>query len=121
MKRFLRIIILAIGMVLLVSGTGAAEDMQKGRAIFNDPSLGTNGKSCNSCHQQGRGISGHKDNYVIFDNKFDRLEDAVNFCIRMALKGTPLDKDSDKMKNLVLYIETLGGKKRPIRSIIPGY
>jgi len=112
------------GMVVLLmlvftsSVVFAGGSVERGKALFNDPSLGTNGKSCNSCHPNGARIDGRKKNYRIMGNKLGSIEDAANFCIKMALKGTPLAKDSQKMKDLSAYLRTLKGKKK--RRIIRG-
>ncbi len=76
--------------------------IEKGKKIFNDPSLGTTGKSCNSCHPDGRGLeqSGTRRN----------LTDIINGCITTPLKGKALDPNSVEMESLVLYIKSLGAK-----------
>jgi len=105
-------------MVLLVSGIAFtlafAGDVEKGKMLFNDPKLGggTSGKSCGSCHPNGENIDGTKKTFTIMKEKQNSPEEAVNFCIKMALKGTPIDKDSQDMKDLVSYIQTLKGTKK---------
>lgn len=115
-------IIPVLACLILVLGASAAHagDKEKGKALFNDINLGTNGKSCNSCHADGKDIDGSKDTYSILGSQQDSIEDAVNFCIKMALSGTPLDKDSENMKSMVSHLGTLKGKKK--RTIeAPGY
>ena len=41
------------------------------------------------------------------------LEDAVNICITVALKGKALDKKSQQMHDMVAYIHSLG--KAPMK------
>lgn len=117
-----RVLSLLISMFFIFMANAVfAENLEKGRLLFNDTSLGTNGKSCNSCHLGGKGINSNKERYVIFGKELDELEDAVNFCIEMALKGKPLDKNSEKMKDMVAYLKSLGVKEKPKKSVMPGY
>ncbi len=91
-------------------GTGIAlaaqneASVEKGKALFNDPKLGTTGKSCNDCHPNGKGAEKAA-------SKKD-IEDIVNGCITHSIKGKPLDAKSVEMQSLVLYIKSLGGKPR---------
>ncbi len=94
-------------------------DVMKGVEVFKDTNLGTNGKSCYSCHYKGSGIDGRKTEFTIMGKKKASIEDAVNFCIEVALKGKPLPKDSQKMQDLVSYLKTLTGKKYK-RKVIKG-
>jgi cytochrome c len=91
--------------VTAFSLTYAAGDVAKGKAMFNDTYLarGTTGKSCNSCHPNGKGLekaAGMKD-----------LEATVNRCIAGALKGNPLDATSADMADMVAYIKSLQAKE----------
>ena len=102
------------------ASTAYSGDVKKGEAIFNDSSLGTNGKSCNSCHPDGKGIEASKKTFKILGTKQESIEGAVNFCIEMALSGKALEKDSEKMNDLVSYLNTVKGKKKRER-VTPGY
>jgi len=77
--------------------------LDKGKALFNDPKLGTTGKSCNSCHPDGKGLdkAGEKSN----------LENILNSCITKGLKGKAVDVKSVEMQSLVLYVKSFGAKK----------
>ena len=103
-------LILLISFILAFAvGIADAGNVDKGKALFNDPSLGTNGKSCATCHPGGGGVekAGNKKTFNIMGKKQESLKDAVNFCIEMALKGKPLKKDSRKMEDIVSYIKSL--------------
>jgi cytochrome c len=104
---FLLIFVFAIGIAY-------AGNIEKGKALFNSIELGTNGKSCATCHPDARGVekAGSKKTFNIMGKKQDSLEDAVNFCIKMALMGKPLKKDSQEMEDIVSYIKRLEGKKK---------
>ena len=94
---------------LIFSAAFAAGDAAKGKALFNDTKLGgnTSGKSCSSCHPDGKGL----------EKAGDRkdLEAFVNSCIENALKGKPIDPKSVEMANLVAYIKSLKGKGSPAK------
>ncbi len=94
--------------VAVLLGTGIAlaaqheASVEKGKALFNDPKLGTTGKSCNDCHPNGKGAekaAPKKD-----------IENIVNGCITHSIKGKALDSKSVEMQSLVLYIKSLGEK-----------
>jgi cytochrome c peroxidase len=74
--------------------------VEKGKALFNDTTLGTSGKSCGSCHPDGKGLEtvGTKEN----------LAATVNACIKAPLKGKALDGNSVEMQSLLLYLKSLG-------------
>lgn len=86
----------------------------RGKALFSDPKLGggTSGKSCNSCHPGGRGLEGvaEKNEWKSPTGAVKSLEEMVNTCITMALKGKPLDMKSEQMKDLVSYLRTFKAK-----------
>jgi len=92
-----------------------AADIEKGKALFNDPKFagGTSGKSCNNCHPNGKGLekAGAKKKFGIMGQKQNSLEEAINFCIVNANKGKAIDVKSEDMKNIVAYIKSLGKKK----------
>jgi cytochrome c peroxidase len=81
--------------------------VNKGKILFNDPKLGTNGKTCNDCHKDGGGLEqagSRKD-----------IQRTVNSCIQASLKGKALKPDSVEMQSLVLYLKSLGGEKKTSR------
>jgi cytochrome c len=87
---------------------------ERGKAAFNNTRLGGGkaAKSCNSCHAGGKGLehAAGKKEFNLMGKKLGSLEDAVNVCIEMALKGKAIDVKSDEMKDIVAYIKSLGGK-----------
>jgi cytochrome c peroxidase len=82
----------------------AAGDVEKGKTLFGDPKLGggTAGVSCNTCHQDGKGLEKAAD--------MKGLEKQVNACIKGALKGKGIDPKSSEMANIIAYIKSLKGK-----------
>lgn len=107
--------VMALGIV--VSFAFAADDVAKGKALFNDVKFagGTAGKSCNSCHLDGKGLenSGEKKEFSIMGKKQMGLEEAVNFCIVNANKGKAIDPKSEQMKDIVAYIKSLKPAEMP--------
>ncbi len=99
--------ILATG---LIFSSAFAGDVEKGKALFNDPKFagGTSGKSCNSCHPGGSGIDPTKKEYM--KGKAKSLEEAVNMCIATMMKGKAIDPKGADMANLVAYLKTLKPK-----------
>jgi cytochrome c len=85
--------------------------VDRGKAMFNDPKLsgGTAGVSCNTCHPDGKGLVGvgEKKMWKTPGGETKTLEDAVNICITMALKGKALDVKSEQMKDIVSYLKSL--------------
>ena len=93
----------AISLCLIFSLAISAGNVEKGKALFDDPKLGggTAGVSCNSCHPDGKGLekaAGRKDK---------DLEKQVNLCIKNALKGKGIDPKSAEMADIVVYLESL--------------
>jgi cytochrome c553 len=82
----------------------ASGNVERGKALFNNPTLGggTAEVSCNSCHPDGKGL----------EKAADRkdLRRQVNACIKNALKGKGIDIKSVEMGDLVAYIKSLKGK-----------
>ncbi len=97
------LIVLATALVTgLAYATQHEASVEKGKALFNDPKLGTTGKSCNDCHPNGKGAdkaAGEKD-----------LDKIVNGCITYNLKGNALDPKSAEMQSLLMYVRSLGQK-----------
>ena len=103
--RGLRIsIFVMISFSLMITLAMAAGDVEKGKALFNDPKLGggTAGISCNSCHPDGKGMEKAGD--------MKGIEKHINACIKGPLKGKGIDAKSAEMANIVAYIKSLKGK-----------
>lgn len=113
-----------VGSAAFLSG-----DIEKGMLLFKDTKFAgaTSGKSCNSCHPDGKGLekAADKKEFNIMGKKQTTLEEAVNFCIEMAIKGKAIDTRSDQMTDIVAYIKSLKGKKmekeKPMKEKGTGY
>ncbi len=113
------IVALSLLAVALIFTLAFAGDATKGKALFNDPALagGTAGKSCGTCHPNGKGLMNiaDKKEFSFAGKKFKTIEEAINACIEKANKGKALDPQSDQMKDLVAYLKSLkqgGGESK---------
>ena len=99
------LVVLTVALTEKVPPTAAA-----GKDLFHSTGLGTNGKSCDSCHPGGRGLEGvsAKSSWSAGGADFDSMEGAINACVKGALKGPSLSENSYQTKALALY---LGGYK----------
>jgi cytochrome c len=98
-------------------------NVERGLELFRDAGLGTTGKTCESCHPNGgtegmagdmptKPLTGVKDRYpgvfmMLDAEKEVTLAEVVNFCITKPLKGEALAEDSQEMKDLIAYLESL--------------
>jgi cytochrome c len=97
---------------------GELEDaIAGGQKLFADASLGTNGKSCNSCHtNMGKGeipFTGRAPFPKVFSmaKKMRTLDQVVQGCIMGAMKGNPLAWDDARLTDLVTYVNSLYAKQ----------
>jgi len=95
--------------------------VKRGKALFNDPALGTNNMSCANCHKDGGTVDGimgemkikafedlnvHYPKYMSMGGKIDKvitLDQMVNFCVVNPLGGTALAWDDQRLADLVAY------------------
>ncbi len=86
-------------------------DAAAGRALFHDTALGgsSNSKSCYSCHKRESELAGSadKDYDAMFGFVTRDIEDVINLCIVLPLKGKPYAKDSQEMADLIAYLRSL--------------
>jgi cytochrome c peroxidase len=80
---------------------------QQGAALFRDPSLGTNGKSCASCHEGGKRL----DPEELAEASDDKLAAYANSCVEAMLKGKRLPEGSPPLRSLVLHLRSFQVRK----------
>jgi cytochrome c peroxidase len=101
-KNFLMLALVVLLAAAAHTSPAAEASAGQGKTLFNDPTLGgsTNPTSCNTCHQDGKGLekAGVRED----------LAAMINNCIAQALQGKKLDENSPEMKSLLLYIKSLG-------------
>ncbi len=81
----------------------AGPSLEKGKELFESAKLGTNGKSCATCHLDGKRLQGA----AAYEE--GELAGIVNNCIARALAGKEMDPQSDDMRSLVMYIKSVAG------------
>lgn len=105
--------LLSLTTIFLFVSLASADEISKGKALYNDPKLGggTRGKSCASCHSESSAAKwvGKKE-YSIMGNRAKSLEEAINICIQNAMGGKGLDPKGADMKAIVAYIKSLAKK-----------
>ena len=97
-------VIICISMIASLASSAPASDsvsIDKGKELFKSTHLGTNGKSCDSCHPDGKRLT----NAFEYDDV--KLGEIINQCITKPLKGKALDPSSTEMKSLIMYIKNL--------------
>lgn len=107
---FTKKVILFVMLLLLSFSFAFADDIAKGRALYNDPKLGggTRGKSCASCHPESSAARWiDKKEFTIMGKKAKSLEEAINICIENAMNGKAIDPKGADMKAMVAYIKSL--------------
>jgi cytochrome c553 len=98
---------------LLITGTLAyAASVDKGKTLFESPSFGggTTGKSCNTCHADGKGLGSDlftRKEFTIMKMKKNTLAEVVNVCIERPLGGKAIDPQGQEMQDLMAYLKTL--------------
>jgi cytochrome c len=96
-------IVIILSLFAMSSLTMASDgvSISKGKELFTSKQLGTNGKSCNLCHPDGKGLT----KAAVYDES--ELGEIINQCIKNPLKGKVLDPTSTEMKSIVMYIKSL--------------
>jgi len=95
---------------------------ERGKALFNDPALGTTGMSCSSCHMEGgtkpgkmgdmeikpfMNVAATYPKYAGMAGKVITLDQIVNICIMKPMKGTPLKWDDQRLADLSAYVASV--------------
>lgn len=92
--------------------------VNKGRELFTDAKLGSNGVACAQCHPNAANT--HPETYPKFQKQLGKVAGAwemVNWCIRNPLEGKNLAADDPRMTALLAYMthERRGVKLEPGR------
>jgi len=95
-----------------------ASAIERGKALFNDPKLGTSGMTCSSCHMAGGTKPGKMGQmtidpfdalgakypaYFMMAKRVMTLSQVINWCIMNPLKGKPLAWDDQRLADLAAY------------------
>jgi cytochrome c553 len=100
---------------LMMTGSLAlayAASVDKGKALFESPSLGggTTGKSCSTCHEGGKNLGSDlfdRKQFTIMEMDKKTLAEVINVCIEKPLGGVAIDTHGQDMKDLIAYMKTL--------------
>jgi cytochrome c len=79
--------------------------VEKGRALWTSPTLGTNGVACAQCHPNAANT--HPETYPKFQKQLGRvvaLREMINWCLRNPLEGQPLALDDPQLVALEAYV-----------------
>lgn len=90
--------------------------VKKGRGLFTDAKLGTNGVVCAQCHPNAANT--HPETYPKFQKQLGKVAamwEMVNWCIRNPLEGKNLAADDPRMTAILAYVaqERRGVKLEP--------
>ena len=92
--------------LLATSAVAGGPSFERGKELFTSTKLGTNGKSCASCHPDGKGLA----EAATYDA--DQLEKIINQCIAKALKGNALQLAPNDMKSLIMYMKKFSSSEK---------
>ena len=98
---------LLIPLLLASLAWAAGPSVERGKELFNRTELGTNGKSCSTCHPDGKKLA-RAATYAKGE-----LEEIINQCIKNPLEGKGLDPASSDMKSLIMFIKASAGPGKP--------
>ncbi len=98
-----------IALLLSPPATAPAADPDRGGLLFASPTLGggTSGKSCLTCHEDGRDFSQEtvsKKRYEVMGIVMRSLPEVINFCIEVTLRGEGLDEAGRDMEDLIAFL-----------------
>ena len=90
--------------LLLITGISAhateAPTLSLGKTLFESTELGTKGRGCVSCHEQGKGLD------MIGDFNDTELMDIINACLRDAMGGQLMSTESQELEALLVYVRS---------------
>lgn len=95
--------LIALGTFLVAASIAhaiEAPSLSLGKTLFESTELGRKGKSCATCHPQGKGLA------MVGDFNDMELKDIINACFRDALGADLISTDSQEMNALLAYVRT---------------
>ncbi len=101
------------------------DSITNGAKLYVDVSLGTTGKTCNTCHMEmgksrKKGMMGAMGfvgrhpfpKFFPMAGRVMTLEQVVQFCIVTPLKGKPFAWDDQRLTDLTAYVNSIHTSKR---------
>lgn len=93
---------LIAGWVTLLAAASAfateAPTLSLGKTLFESTELGNKGRSCSTCHPNGKGLD------MVGDFNDAELKDLINACLRDALGAEMISFESQEMEALLGYV-----------------
>ena len=90
--------------LLLMTGVSAqateAPTLSLGKALFESTELGSQGRGCVTCHEQGKGLE------MVGDFNDSELKDIINACLRDAMGGQLMSTESQELEALRIYVRS---------------
>lgn len=126
MRHKLVVGVIGLGLVLGTTLAHAAGDPAKGKLLFASPTLGggKSGKSCQSCHADGKNLSPELfapgRTFTMGGKPRHSLAEVVNFCIENPLAGQAIDPNGEEMANIIAYLQTIVKGKPALRKKTEG-
>lgn len=110
MKKRLIELAIVTSIVCSYSNVFAEANLEQGLNLFttsNSIAENSSGKSCASCHLNGKGFSKtySKSDFYYQGAHMRGIQEAVNFCVVRNVKGKPLESNSDEMLSILEYIK----------------
>lgn len=116
----LLLIVLVLASILVMGCAQASKETPKatskdpveiGKALFQDPSLGTTGQTCKTCHPNPetsmKDVGKKYPAYFGMAKKEMTLKEVINYCIQVPLKGRALPANDEKLLALEAYLKSL--------------
>jgi cytochrome c peroxidase len=94
-------LIIALSLLLMTGICAQATEaptLDLGKTLFESTALGSTGRSCATCHPQGKGLS------RVGDFSDAELKDIINACLRDALHAEMISVESQEMDSLLAYV-----------------
>lgn len=100
--------------------------IERGKALFADPALGTTGQSCNSCHEEFgmkavvmgemkikpfHAVAKSYPKYLGMAKKVMTLDQVINLCITAPMKGEALPWDDQRLADLAVFVASVKAEK----------
>jgi cytochrome c len=97
----------AILLALALAASGEVS-IERGKALFSDQDLGTNGKTCVQCHGGGKSFDPEELKAATPKD----IGTLSNHCLTLRMKSQKLPAESPDLQALVLYVKTFQQKGR---------
>jgi cytochrome c peroxidase len=116
MKRSLIVLAFTLFAATALSAAALADErsdaLARGAKLFADPALGANGKSCATCHQDGKVWAGKPRFPKVAVGGLHTLDQAIQICISNALGAKPVPWDDGRLTDLAVFVDAAYAPKK---------